>query len=76
MFCLCSVPTDDIVALQRNHIVLNAAFKPRLRTTLPRTNYYRKSFSYSGATLWNSLPCDIRNTESLGLFKRKINATL
>ena len=48
----------------------------KLDVPLPRTNYYRKSFSYSGATLWNSLPCDIRNTESLGLFKRKINATL
>ena len=48
----------------------------KLNVPLPRTNYYRKSFSYSGATLWNSLPCDIRNTESLGLFKRKINATL
>ncbi|PFX24043.1 Nephrocystin-4 [Stylophora pistillata] len=42
----------------------------KLNVPLPRTNYYRKSFSYNGATLWNSLPRDIRNTESLGLFKR------
>ncbi|PFX17895.1 Retrovirus-related Pol polyprotein from type-1 retrotransposable element R1 2 [Stylophora pistillata] len=41
----------------------------KLNVPLPRTNYYRKSFSYNGATLWNSLPRDIRNTESLGLFK-------
>ena len=27
-------------------------------------------------TLWNSLPCDIRNTESLGVFKRKNNDIL
>lgn len=48
----------------------------KLNVPLPRTNYYRKSFSYNGATLWNSLPRDIRNTESLGLFKRKINDIL
>ena len=47
-----------------------------LNIPLPRTNYYRKSFSYNGATLWNSLPCDIRNTESLAVFKCKINNTL
>ena len=48
----------------------------KLNVPLPRTDYYRKSFSYNGATLWNSLPCDIRNTESLGVFKRKINDIL
>ena len=47
-----------------------------LSVQLPRTNYYRKSFSFNGATLWNSLPCDVRNTESLGVFKRKNNDIL
>ncbi|PFX16159.1 hypothetical protein AWC38_SpisGene19587 [Stylophora pistillata] len=42
----------------------------KLNVPLPRTNYYRKSFSYNGATLWNSVTRDIRNTESLGLFKQ------
>ena len=41
----------------------------KLNVPLPRTNYYKNSFSYSGATLWNSLPRDIRQAESLGLFK-------
>ena len=43
----------------------------KLNVPLPRTNYYmyKSSFSYSGATLWNSLPRDIRQAESLGLFK-------
>ena len=36
----------------------------KLNVPLPRTNYYRNSFSYNGGTLWNSLPCDIRNLES------------
>ena len=41
----------------------------KLNVPLPCTNYYRKSFGYNGATLWNSLPCNIRNTDSLGVFK-------
>ena len=32
----------------------------RLALPQPRTDYVRKSFSYSGAALWNSLPTDIR----------------
>ena len=41
----------------------------KLNVPLPRTNYYKNSFSYNGATLWNSLRRDIRQAESLGLFK-------
>ena len=44
----------------------------KLNVSLPCTNFYKSSFSYSGATLWNSLPRDIRQTESLGLIKRLI----
>jgi len=36
----------------------------------PRTNYMKNSFSYSGATLWNSLPCNVRESGSLNKFKR------
>ena len=42
----------------------------KLCIPLPRTNYYKNSFSYSGATLWNALPCDVRQAESLKKFKR------
>ena len=44
----------------------------KLTVPLPLTNYYKNSFSYSGATLWNSLPRDIRQAESLELFKQLI----
>ena len=44
----------------------------KLNVLLPRINYYKNGFSYSGATLWNSLSRDIRQAESLGLFKRLI----
>ena len=36
----------------------------------PRTDFTRNSFSYSGAVLWISLPCDMRETKSLSQFKR------
>ena len=36
----------------------------------PRTNFMKNSFSYSGAVLWNSLPCDMREAKSLSQFKR------
>ena len=45
----------------------------KLNVPLPRTDYYRKSLSYSGATLWKSLPCDISTTffESNARYSRK-----
>ena len=38
----------------------------------PRTNYCKKSLSYSEAVLWNSLPLDIRQSPSLDEFKSKL----
>ena len=34
----------------------------------PRTNFMKNSFSHSGAILWNSLPCDMREAKSLSQF--------
>ena len=41
----------------------------RYYVPLPRTNYLKKSFSYSGAITWNNLPCEARLAESLSAFK-------
>ena len=41
----------------------------KLTIPLPRTNYLRNSFSYSGAVLWNSLPQNVRQAESLNNLK-------
>ena len=41
----------------------------KLVVPFPRTNYMKNSFSYSGTTLWNSLPCNIRESGSLNKFK-------
>jgi len=35
-----------------------------------RTNLMKNSFSYSGAVLWNTLPCDMREAKSLSQFKQ------
>ena len=47
----------------------------KLVVPFPRTNYMKNSFSYSGATLWNSLPCNIRESASLNQFKRLLHHT-
>ena len=38
----------------------------------PRTNYCKRSLSYSGVVLWNSLPLNIRQSLSLNQFKSKL----
>ena len=42
----------------------------KLFVPFPRTNFMTK---YSGAGLWNSLPCDVREAKSLSQFKRLVN---
>ena len=39
----------------------------------PRTDYLKRSFNYSGASLWNDLPEDVRTAKSLRNFKRRID---
>ena len=45
----------------------------KLFVPFPRTNFMKNSFTYSGAVLWNSLPCHVREAESLSQFKRLVN---
>ena len=51
-----------------NYYFRNA--KKKLMLPKPRTDYLKRSFSYSGALLWNNLPEEIRTSNSLGFFKR------
>ena len=41
--------------------------------TLPHTEHYKRSFSYSGVVLRNSLPSNLKQAISLNNFKYKIN---
>ena len=51
-----------------NYYFRNA--KKKLMLPKPRTDYLKRSFSYSGALLWNNLPEEMRTSNFLALFKR------
>ena len=38
---------------------------------IPRTNYFKDSFSYYSMKVWNEIPDDIRNAKRLTTFKCK-----
>ena len=42
----------------------------------PRTEYLKKSFSYSGALLWNSLPPRAKEAKNISQFKKRIEHML
>ena len=48
----------------------------KLNLPKPSTNYLKRSFSYSGALLWNSLPEGIMAIRSIRQFKKEINRAL
>ena len=62
--CLSSkfVKRNETCYSPRNSV--NKLFVPFLRT-----NFMKNSFSYSGAVLWKSLPCNVREAKSLSQFK-------
>ena len=45
----------------------------KLTLPRPRANYLKRSFSYSGALLWNSLLENVREIKSVRKFKEQIN---
>ena len=47
---------------------------PDVQLIHANTQLYYNSFLQSAAREWNDLPQDVRNLNSLGAFKRKINA--
>ena len=44
----------------------------KLAVPQPHTEYFKRSFSYSGAVLWNKLPLNMRQASSLTSFKSQI----
>ena len=48
-------------------------FEMKLNLPKPRTNYLKRSFQYSGALLWNSLPENIRKLRSFMQFKKAVD---
>ena len=60
------VSRDDITSYRLRNT------ENKLALPQPRTSYLTRSFSYSGAKLWNSLSHDLRSAASLNDFKRKL----
>ena len=48
----------------------------KLYVPKPRRDYLKRSFSYSGASLWNGLPESLRSVTSLAVFKAGLEAFL
>ena len=46
----------------------------KLGVPMPHTNFLKNSFSYSGAVLWNSLPPELWQAESLNDFCLQLNS--
>ena len=50
-------------------------FYGKLYVPKPSTDYLKRSFSYSGASLWNGLPESLRSVTSLAAFKTCLEAS-
>ena len=44
----------------------------KLAVPQPRTQFYKRSLSYSGSVLWNGLPLEVRQLTSPSIFKGKL----
>ena len=47
----------------------------KLNLPFPKTEYLKKSISFNGVKLWNDLPIEVRNAESIGIFNSLLCAT-
>ena len=72
---LAPVYLHDLFIEQHTDYDLCDSFR-KLNLPKPRTDYLKRSFGYSGALLWNSLPENIRAIRSIGQFKKEINRAL
>ena len=72
---LAPVYLQDLFSERNTNYDLRDAFR-KLNLPKPRTDYLKRSFGYSGALLWNSLPENIRVIRSIEQFKKEINRAL
>ena len=50
---------------------LRSSNQEYLKIPKPKLDFFRKSFEYSAAKLWNEIPFNIRKTDTLHQFKSK-----
>lgn len=70
-----SYMTNSLSTLNE-HTSYNLRGKNNLTLPRPRTEYGKRSFLYSGAQLWNSLPPNLKTEKSLNTFKKGISSSL
>jgi hypothetical protein len=65
---------SDTFKLSRNQHFHNTRHASNGNICIPKvkTEYGKRTFHFSGATLWNSLPPETRSASSLAVFKRKM----
>ena len=65
---------SSIIFFQTNETVhsYNTRSASKIHIEFRRTNYGKFSVDFKGAVTWNSLPTDIRNTNSFYIFKSKL----
>ena len=69
--------TELLIFANNEHYSLRSASKHDLcLTKVPRTNYFKESFSYYSMKVWNDIPDDIRNANKLITFKLKYKTHL
>ena len=68
---------DNLIKISNNqHYGLRSNSTDIAHVSIPKTNYLKKTFSYSGMAIWNSLPLHIRNISSINAFKRNLREYL
>ena len=72
---LAPVYLQDLFSERHTDYDLRDSFR-KLNLPKPCTDYLKRSFGYSSALLWNSLPENIRAIRSLGSLRRKSTAHL
>ena len=64
--------SDLIILTQNENYSLRSMTQEHLALPRPRTNYLKDTFGYKGASEWNSIPHDIRQSKSINSFKRSL----
>ena len=66
---------EDIFTRNIGRSVYNLRISKRNLVLLAvKTDYYRNSFAYTGAKIWNALPDEMKYEKSMTTFKRKLES--
>ena len=69
---------SDILTFSKNqnHNLRSSMHNDLVLKRIPRTNYYKDSFSYFSMKVWNDIPVDIRLVTKIQTFKSKYKTYL